>query len=57
MKPKPVPMPNAKAEKLYSLLYRAKEILGAHYADLSPLEQEFFKKINEQIDAKTFPFD
>lgn len=29
-------------QNAYTLLYRAKEILGAHIADLSPTEQKFF---------------
>jgi hypothetical protein len=29
------------------LLYRAKEILGAHHADLSPIEREFFEKLTK----------
>jgi hypothetical protein len=28
------------------LLHRAKEIIGAHHADLSPIEQEFYSRLD-----------
>jgi hypothetical protein len=35
-----------------NLLYRAKEILGAHHADLSPIERKFFDQLQDAVDSK-----
>ena len=40
---------NVVISELRNFLYRAKEILGAHIADLSPVEKEFFFRMDKLL--------